>query len=255
MADTTTTNLGLTKPEVGASTDSWGTKLNTDLDTIDALFDAGPYLKVTKGGTGAGTAGDARTNLGGTTVGQAVFTLTNPSAVRYLRLNADNTVTALSAADFLTAIGAGDVTLSGTQTLTNKTLTSPTLTTPVLGTPSSGNLSSCTADGTSSVGFKKIPQTGSDKTTSYTLATTDVGKYVGVGASGSITIPDATFANGDVVSIYNTNSSTITITCSITTAYIAGTATDKATMTLAAAGVCTVLFISGTLCVVSGNVT
>lgn len=137
--------------------------------------------------------------------------------------------------------GTDYITPSGSETLTNKTI--------------SGASNTITVDGTNAVGFKKIPQSASDKTTSYTLATTDVGKFIGVGSGGSITIPDATFAAGDVVSIFNNTTGNITITCTITTAYISGTNTDKATMTLATRGVCTILFISGTVCVVSGSVT
>lgn len=48
----------------------------------------------------------ARGELGGTTVGQSLFLVANPSAITFIRVNADNTVTLLSAGDFLTAIGA-----------------------------------------------------------------------------------------------------------------------------------------------------
>lgn len=105
-----------------------------------------------------------------------------------------------------------------------------------------------------SVGFRNIPQSGSDKTTSYQLAVGDVGKFVGVGASGSITVPNSTFAAGDVISIFNNTSGNVTLTMNITTSYIAGANTDVNTITLATRGVATILFISGTVCVVSGNV-
>lgn len=103
------------------------------------------------------------------------------------------------------------------------------------------------------LGYRNVPAVGA-KTSSYTLATADVGKYVEVGSGGSITIPDATFSAGDIVSIFNNTTGAVTCTCSITTAYIAGTDTDKATVSLATRGVATVLFQSGTVCVIAGNV-
>jgi len=122
-----------------------------------------------------------------------------------------------------------------------------------LGTPSSGTLTNCTVDGTNPIGYRDLPAVGT-KTSSYTLAVGDVGKYVQVGSGGSITIPDATFAEGDVVVIANNHSAAITVTCTITTAYIAGTDTDKASVSLATRGLCTIVFLSGTVCIISGNV-
>jgi len=105
-----------------------------------------------------------------------------------------------------------------------------------------------------SLGYLNIPQSGSAKTTSYTLAVGDIGEFIEVGASGSIVVPNSTFAAGDAVVIFNNTSGAITLTMSITTAYIGGTDADVATISLATRGLCNVLFISGTVCVVTGNV-
>jgi hypothetical protein len=103
------------------------------------------------------------------------------------------------------------------------------------------------------LGYLNLPAVGT-QTGSYSLTTADVGKYVQVGTGGSITIPDATFSEGDVVVIANNTTGNITITCTITTAYIAGTDADKATVTLATRGLANIVFLSGTVCIISGNV-
>ena len=78
-------------------------------------------------------AATGRTSLGATTVGGNFFTLPNPSAITFVRINADNTVSTLDAATFRTAIGAG--TGSGTVTSVSGTagnITSTGGATPVI---------------------------------------------------------------------------------------------------------------------------
>lgn len=66
------------------------------------------------GGSTNLVASTGRTSLGATTVGSNLFTLTNPSAIRFIRINADNTISVLSNTDFKTALSltASDVGLS-----------------------------------------------------------------------------------------------------------------------------------------------
>jgi hypothetical protein len=168
----------------------------------------------------------------------------------------------------ISGLGTGVATFLGTPTAANLATmvtdetgsgalvfaTSPTLVTPLLGTPTSGNLNNCTADGTNSVGFRSIPSAGAEKSTSYTLTTSDRAEFVQVGSGGSITVPNSTFAAGDVVVVYNNHSAAITITLSTTNAYIAGTNTNKTSVSLATRGVCNILFISSTVAILTGNI-
>jgi len=173
--------------------------------------------------------------------------------------NATNVVDAITHLSSLTLGAALPVASGGTGVTTSTGTvavvlsTSPTLVTPVLGTPSSGNLNSCTADGTNKVGYRNIPLSGI-KTSSYTLVAGDVGKFIELGTSGTVVVPASIFTTGDAISIFNNTAGSISCDSSaITDFYKGGTNTDISTFSVTTRGVATILFITATRAVVTGN--
>jgi hypothetical protein len=155
---------------------------------------------------------------------------------------------------------SGTITTLGSTSANITTLSTTSGTVTTLGS-TSANISTLTGtsatittilDGVGNV--RNIPSAGAAKTSKYTLSISDLGEFVTIGTSGSIEVPNDIFAAGNAVSIYNDTTANATISLTITTAYIAGTNTDKNSVALATRGLATILFVNPSLCVISGNV-
>ena len=222
--------------------------------TTSAAF-AG-ILPVTQGGTGATTASGARTNLGATGTGSALFTAASAASARSTisaaASGANSDITSLTGltTPLSVAQGGTGATTAGSA-LTNLGAAASGANTDITALDQDVTITATGPIAAGTLGYRGLPQNA--QTGAYTLALSDAGKQV-ANTTGGWVIPanaSVAFPIGTAVVLYNDSGSSQTVSITSDTLRQAGTS-NTGTRTLAQYGLATCTKVASTTWVISG---